>query len=67
MDRPRSYICEAAAWGSLPHDLRAIAFYHMGDYQQALEDGKKALALSPGDPRLRENVRIIEEKAGSGE
>ena len=28
--RPRSYICEAAAWGSLPYDLRSIAFYNAG-------------------------------------
>lgn len=26
--RPRTYICEAAPWGSLPYDLRAVAFYH---------------------------------------
>ena len=23
--RPKSYICEADSWGSLPHDLRAMA------------------------------------------
>ena len=64
-DRPRSYISEAAAWGHLPHDLRAIALYRTGDYAQALEEGKKALALAPGDARLRENVRLMEEKAGA--
>ena len=28
--RPDTYICEAAAWGPLPHDLRAIAFHRLG-------------------------------------
>lgn len=36
--RPRSYICEAAPWGSLPHDLRCMAFYHTGRPLQALEE-----------------------------
>ncbi len=53
--RPCSYICEAEAWGSLPHDLRALAFYHTGRPKQALEEAEKALALSPGDSRLRAN------------
>ena len=42
-----------------------IALYRTGDYAQALEEGKKALALAPGDARLRENVRLMEEKAGA--
>lgn len=59
-DRPRSYICEAASWGSLPHDLRAIAFCQTGRPSQALEEAKKALAYSPADRRLRDNVAALE-------
>lgn len=59
-DRPKSYICEAAAWGSLPHDLRALALYHMGDYTQAAAEGRMALALEPGSERLRQNIRLFE-------
>lgn len=62
--RPRSYICEAAAWGSLPHDLRAMAFYYMGDYSDALEEVKKALALEPESERLKSNLEIMEQAAG---
>jgi glycosyltransferase involved in cell wall biosynthesis len=58
-DRPASYICEAAAWGSLPWDLRGIALYHVGRVSQALEAAEQALALTPGDERLQNNVTFF--------
>lgn len=57
--RPLSYISEARAWGSLPHDLRSIALYHLGAVEQALEEAKEALALSPQEARLKENVALL--------
>ena len=63
-DRSATYICEAAAWGSLPHDLRAIAFFHTGRPGEALEEAVKALALEPEDLRLQGNVKVLEKKAG---
>jgi len=63
--RPRSYICEAAAWGSLPHDLRSIALYRTGAYQEAVEEVKQALALEPGNRRLQSNLEIMERAAGN--
>lgn len=62
--RPRSYICEAASWGSLPHDLRSIAFYRLGSYREALEEVSKALELEPGNKRLQENRTLMEQAAG---
>lgn len=59
-ERPRTYICEPEAWGSLPHDLRCQAFYHTGRTALALEEARRALALSPEDGRLRENVELLE-------
>ena len=64
-NRPVSYICEASAWGSLPHDLRAMAFYSTGRPGQALEEAAKALALAPQDQRLLGNVKILAQKAGA--
>ncbi len=61
--RPRSYICEAAAWGSLPHDLRAMAFYYTGAYLEAVAEAGKALELEPENPRLKENLEILKELA----
>ena len=60
--RPRTYICEAASWGSLPHDLRCIAFFRTGRRVQALEEARKALALEPGNERLRGNVALLEQE-----
>ena len=58
-ERPRTYICEAAPWGSLPHDLRALAFYHTGRLERALEEAEEAARISPGDERLAANARLI--------
>lgn len=60
--RPRTYICEAAAWGSLPHDLRSVALYHTGRKELALEEAKKARAQEPGNERLCANVNILEKE-----
>ena len=60
--RPRTYICEAAPWGSLPHDLRSIAFYRTGRKAEALEEARAALALEPENERLRGNVALLEQE-----
>lgn len=57
--RPRTYICEAAAWGSLLHDLRSIAWYHLGQQERALEEATKALRIEPGNERLNQNVTLL--------
>ncbi len=62
--RPRSYICEAAAWGSLPYDLRSMAFYNAGACRQAVEQVEKALELEPENDRLRNNLIIMRRAAG---
>lgn len=60
--RPRTYICEAAPWGSLSHDLRAIALYRTGRYEEALLEARRALELEPGNERLAGNVAQIQKK-----
>lgn len=61
-ERPRTYICESEAWGSLPWDLRSLGLYYTGRVEQALADVKKALELSPQEERLKNN-RVWMEKA----
>lgn len=58
-NRPRSYICEAEAWGSLPDDLCALGFYYTNQLEKALHHAKEAVKHSPQDERLRENLRLI--------
>ena len=59
-ERPKSYICEAAAWGSLPYDLRSIALYQTGQTEEALLAARKALEIEPGNERLRGNAELLE-------
>ncbi len=58
-ERPMSYICEAEAWGALPHDLRAIAFYSTSRLSLALSEAELALSLCPEDKRLSGNAALI--------
>lgn len=58
-DRPQTYICEAEAWGSLPWDLLSLGLYHTGRRAEALEAARQALALSPEDGRIRDNVAFL--------
>lgn len=57
--RPRTYICEAPPWGSLPHDLRTIALFRTGRGEQALEEAELALKQEPENERLRSNVQLL--------
>lgn len=56
VDKPLDYLCEADAWGWLPHDLMAISSYYLGDRTTALLAGEMASQLSPNDERLRKNL-----------
>ena len=55
-EKPLDYLCEAEAWGWLPHDLMAIASYHLGDMDEAWFHGSQAVALNPSDERLKTNL-----------
>ena len=57
--RPRTYICEAASWGSLPWDLRTMALWHTGRVREAAEAARKALELEPDNERLQRNVALL--------
>jgi hypothetical protein len=60
-ERPRTYIIENTAWGSLPWDLRALGCYYTGQMEKAHEAIDRALQLSPEKERLQENKRLIDE------
>lgn len=64
--RPQTYISEAAAWGSLPYDIRSIALHQTGRITEALTAAKQALALEPSNERLRGNVAILEDMSKKG-
>jgi glycosyltransferase involved in cell wall biosynthesis len=57
-----TYINMGYAWDHTPDDYCAIACYRLGMYDKALEHAQAALAFSPGDGRLANNLKLIEEK-----
>ncbi len=59
--RPLEYLTEAFAWGALPHDLTAVAAYHMGYFHEAKHHGMEAIKLSPYEDRLSANYRFYAE------
>lgn len=59
-ERPRTYICEAESWGSLPWDYLSIGLYRTGRYREALDAVQRAIELSPEDERLKTNERYVE-------
>jgi glycosyltransferase involved in cell wall biosynthesis len=62
-ERPLEYLTEAFAWGSLPHDLAAVAAYRLGYFHEAAFHGMEALKLSPYDDRINRNMKVYEEAA----
>ena len=55
-EKPLDYLCEGFAWGWLPHDLMAIACFHLDLKHEALWHGQRAIELNPGDERLQGNL-----------
>lgn len=60
-DRELVYTCDPAVWGAQPHDLASIAAWHLGIKDIALEQAKLAVEKEPNDPRLQNNLRLIED------
>ena len=58
-ERPRTYICEADAWGALPYDYLSLAYAHLGQVDYAVEAVKAAIALAPQEERLKNNLDIF--------
>jgi tetratricopeptide (TPR) repeat protein len=56
------YVNMGYAWDSTPDDLCAVACYQLGMYERSLTHAKAALAFSPNDARLQNNLKQIEEK-----
>lgn len=55
-DRHLVYTCDPEVWGSMPHDLAALAAWHLNYKDMAIEQGKLALTLDPESARLQDNL-----------
>jgi glycosyltransferase involved in cell wall biosynthesis len=54
--RTGSYLDDSHSWGFRLFDLGAIASWHLNAMDRAVEWGRKALELDPGDQRLKNNL-----------
>jgi len=61
-NRSKSYINEADSWGFLPYDLLAIAYYNIGNYENANKYSETALKYAPLNNRLINNDKFYKEK-----
>jgi hypothetical protein len=55
------YTSESIVWGYQLHDYAAIAAWHLGLHDIAIEQGKFAIKLEPEDVRLKQNMGYYEE------
>ena len=63
-ERPRTYMTEPDAWGSLPHDLASLGCYYTGRREEALSHIRRAIELDPENERLQANLRLMETAEG---
>lgn len=64
VSRELVYTCDPEVWGAKPHDLAAIACWHLGEREAAARHGRAACDLAPDDARLAGNLAWYE---GRGE
>jgi tetratricopeptide (TPR) repeat protein len=57
-EKPLDYLCEEFAWGDMPYDLLAVAFWNLGIYKEAFEYGKIAVDINPSNERLVNNLAL---------
>lgn len=63
-EKSTNYINMGYAWDHTPHDLAAIACFHLGLYREGADHAQAACRLAPADERLRQNLAIIKAAAG---
>lgn len=56
-DKQLVYTMNPEVWGAQPHDLKAIAAYHLGLKDIAIEHGQLAVDLEPHNQRLIDNLK----------
>jgi glycosyltransferase involved in cell wall biosynthesis len=61
-ERPATYINEASSWNFTIYDLGALSCYELGLYEKSLDFAKTAVAMSPNDKRLKNNLELIQKK-----
>lgn len=61
-DHQKTYINEIFSWDNTVYDLLSISCYYLGKYKEALDYVEKALDMDPNNERIKDNLKLIEEK-----
>jgi tetratricopeptide (TPR) repeat protein len=64
-DKALVYTMDPTVWGAKPHDLLAIAAFHINKYGEAVDHGRLACELEPDDDRLKSNLAFYQSKLGA--
>jgi len=56
------FLSENWAWGHLAYDLIAISAWNLGNFEETVEYGQKAVEISPNDERLIKNLEYYRSK-----
>lgn len=62
-NRTSSYIYESFCWDHTLYDLGALSCYELGMLNKSIIYAKAAVEKAPDDERLKNNLKIIEEKS----
>jgi glycosyltransferase involved in cell wall biosynthesis len=60
-DHELTYINEVFSWDYTIYDLLSLGYYYVGNLTMALENVEIAIKMKPGDERLYNNKKIIQE------
>jgi glycosyltransferase involved in cell wall biosynthesis len=61
-DKALVYTMDPSVWGAKPHDILALAAYHLGMYDEAATHGTIACELAPDDVRLKQNLAFYTQR-----
>ena len=61
-ERSKTYVNMGYSWDYKADDLGAISCYRLGMYERSLAHAEAALAFSPNDERLKNNLSLIKDK-----
>ncbi len=61
-EHKKTYINEVFSWDNTVYDLLSISSFYLEKYDDAYEYAKIALDMNPDDERIKNNLRLIEDK-----
>lgn len=61
----KTYINEIFSWNNTVYDLLSVSEYYLGEYENALKHAIIAFDMNKTDERIKNNIKLIEEKIKS--